>query len=371
MKSYKTLCSFPAPRCRGVTAPTVSDMIRHPPPEDFKFFWRLKPDVALAHPTGEVWVAECDPTAPYPQPRQPGNGRLVIFRDGLLFLPNTNIATLREVGQEVGQVVAAYTGYLGMQINFKLPFLDGAEQAAGEAFGKGVEAINDLLTEMLTKPSQQPGATADHGIPLTIRSSLAKKDAIVLPYAQLVEVTVNESEPPGGFWQRLFDVPERRLCLVREDDAGKRSAYSFSLYPDENRNEPFNSWDDDTGKRTPEYVSGKLNWREGAATALFAARAGSDIGALWRSVERERLGDAFLSRLREKAARSGDPQMMLQEIGTEIVAERRRQGTTDAAVAQIVLERLGSLADAFSKPPYANYRVPDHVAALRAAAAKG
>jgi hypothetical protein len=361
MTSYRQLQSFPVPRCKAVSAPAVRDIVRHPPPQTFPL-WRLKPDRALASNVGDVWPRECEPTPPYRELSNKSQGRMVAYRDGLLFLPNTTLATLADVGREMKEAAALYARHLGADFDIKAHFLSGADQEIAEALGLAAEFIEELLTG----ENQAARAQREKEIPASVRSSLAKKDAFVLPYAQLVEVGITEATPQT-WWERVMENRIEFFYLVREDDAGKRSAHSFYVgRNDDHEGTPFRF----TGKAAI-YDSGKLSRTEATLTTLIGARAESDIAALWRDAERERLGEAFLKRLREQATNTGDPKMVSLQIAGEIAAERKRGGTTDATIAQIVLERLGAAADALARPPYAAHGIPDPIAKLRATAAGG
>jgi hypothetical protein len=370
MTSYRELFSFSVPRCKAVTAPPVRDIILHPPPYEFAL-WGLKPDRAFGPGLGEITPHECESTPPFREGRFCNDGRMVAFRDGLLFLPNTTIAKLLDVGREMKEFAAAYASYLGTDFDLQAHFLSGADKEIAEGFSKAAEIVEEFLTGDHVAAAARGGAKLED-VPASIRSSLAKRDAIVLPYAQLVAVAITEGKPEG-LWDRFKTGERECVCLVREDDAGARKAWSFSLRPDQNKNRPFAAvgkifdWDD----RPPasEYQSGKLNRHEATAVALIGARAESEIGQLWRAAERERMSETFRSRIRDEAANIQDRKAAVLHVAGAISAERKRQGTTDATIAKLALDRLGATADAFAKVPYARHGIPDAIAKLKATAA--
>lgn len=371
MASYRQLFSFPVPRCKAVSAPSVRDIVLQVPHIDFAL-WALKPDTALGPGLGETFPHECEPTSPFREGRLCDDGRLVAFRDGLLFLPNTTMAKLMDVGREMKEFAATYARYMGADFDLQSHFLSGADKEIAEGFSKAAEIVEAFLTE--DHPTTPADAAAKpKEAPAVIRSSLAKRDAIILPYAQLVEVAITE-RTPEGFWDRFMTNKRECICLVREDDTGVRKAWSFFLRPaDTDGFNPFVIFPklrNGDGRPPPsEYRSGRLNRHEASAVALIGARAESDIGALWRAAERERLSETFRSRIRDEAAKIEDRKASVLHLAGAISAERKRQGTTDATIAKSVLARLGATVDAFAKVPYAQHGISDPIAKLKATAA--
>lgn len=153
-----------------------------------------------------------------------------------------------------------------------------------------------------------------------------------------------------------------------------RTAYCFSLEPDENKNVPFayvmKTWDWEKRPPASAYSSGELSWTEAMATVLIGARAASDIGALWLAAERERLDKDTLRAIRAQASGIEDAAKRALFVAGAVGEERKRRGTTDATIARIVLERLGNVADALSNAPYATHGLRNPVAELKTTASR-
>lgn len=373
MTTHRELHAFTVPRCPAVPVPTVAEIVRHPPPRDF-FLWGLKPDRALAADLGNVLPLEYEPSLPYRE-RSRGlpMGRVVAYRDGILFLPNTTKAVLAEVGRDLKTVVAAHVAMLSVDFDLKAHFMTGADKEIAESAGKALEHLEELLSDEHEGGHQHVQAAAVRPeIPSIIRSALAKSGAIVLPYAQLVKVAVIEASP-DTLWQRMTSAERKLVYLLRESADGARAAYCFSLTPDADKNVPFafitRVWDWEKRPPGTDYSSGKLSWTEAMATVLVGARAASDIGTLWLAAERERLDANTLRAIRVQASAIEDAAKRALYVAGAVGQERKRHGTTDAMIARIVLERLGNVADALDNAPYAKHGLANPVAALKATAA--
>jgi hypothetical protein len=366
--TYHPLYSFSFPRCAGVSAPSVQDLLQHPPPMDFGL-GALGPRDALATDVGHIVMYESDAAPPHPERRMLPEGRLVAYRGGFLFLPNTHAALLRSVGKEMAEVMENYAKYLSGDFDLKGMFMEGTDGEIADAFSKLTEFVGDLIGEFRKAADEAAGRRQ---IPASIKSSLAKKDAMMMPYTELVELKIIDAQPTN-LWSSVFFGRRNLLCLVFQNDAGVRRAFNIGLRADEDGYEPFKYKGafHPGSRRRPreEYESGRLDWREATATVLADARVRSDIDSLWRIVERECLSAEFLARLRQKALSLSDPQLMSQDILTDVAAERKRNGTTNAVVAARVLARLGPAADAFAKVPYTKHGEFDPIAKLRAEAA--
>ena len=369
MTTHRELCAFSIPRCEAVPVPGAAGIVRHPPPGDFPLRG-LRPSAALAADLGNVWPLEYEPALPYRE-RSRGLpiGRVAAYRDGLLFLPNTNLAVLADVGQELKQVVS----FMSADFDMKAHFLSGADKDIVEALGGALEHLEELLSnghdggsDMHTQAHEDK-----RDLPPTVRASLAKTGAIVLPYALLVKVAVIEAAPET-LWQRMTFPKRKLLYLLRETTDGARSAYGFNLEPDEHKNAPFAYYADalPPHRRLPPgtYASGALSWTEALAATLVSARATSDIGALWLAAERERLNETAMQAIRAKASEIDSAAERALFVAGAVGEERRRSGTTDSTIARGVLDRLGDVAAAFSAVPFARHGLPDPIAALKATA---
>lgn len=358
MTTYRTLTSFEIPRCKAVAAPPLPEILLYAPPTGF-LLPGLTPGNALASDLGNMWPHACEPTLPYRErgPTLP-LGRVVSYRDGLLFLPNTSIAVFREVGREMKEVLRRYAELAGADFDLKAHFMTGADKEIAEALGKAAEIIAELLTD-------EESVQGAIGVPSGLRSSLGKNGAIILPYTELVHVAVIDAKP-SNVLQGILWPQTAFLYLVREDETGGRSAFSLNLHKDEHGNQPFAF----AAPIAPaaDRESTKARAHEATAVTLIAARAASDIAALWLDAERERLGKDFLSALREQALKIDAPTHRAKHIARAMAAERRARGTTDATIAKVVLERLGATVTALAAAPYTAYKIFDPIADLQATA---
>ncbi len=349
MAQVTRLFSFAVPRHPAVRAPALRDLLIHGSedsplslPDDFS-------DAYNSVGNSTIWRGAL------PVHGKQVRGWLLGYRDGLAFQPNTWRGIWKHADREFIEPMRQIVRIEGTRASINNQI--GPHAGGGDHAVEMMEGMEEGLDKL--EPGELPEELYATFYSFRVHSMRHAK-SVVLPFAELVEVAIDETEGKGLLARVFGEGPY--VTMTFEKETGERMTYSVPA-----SNVILAAASEDL---RPRYADKSLSLNERRALSVLHGRARSEIAYFRRQVEDESFAPSARLAIVAQFTKATTAEFLVARRTMEaaLEEERRRTGAHGAPVARAVLERLGQVASHFRALPFERHGLANPITELEQAA---